>query len=146
MIIIKHRMKTTLFLIALLFVGSASAQQVSDKQTQSPAKTTTQADKYALVKRSKTAGITFIKDQIYQDDKIIGGVQMSQGTEKGQMVKTFSVFLPNGVKIAEAKCYGINSHAWTVVTTKDKIIHTLKSANNSDIDDILGYLIKGDYL
>ena len=139
-------MKVTLFLIVFIAAGSASAQQVNDKQTQNPAKTTTQADKYALVKRSKTAGITFIKDQIYQDDKIIGGVQMAQGTEKGQMVKTFSVLLPNGVKIAEAKCYGIKSHEWTVVTAKDKIIHTLTSANNSDIDDILSYLIKGNYL
>jgi len=123
-------MKINLLLIALLTCCYTSAQ---------PAKSN-------LVQRNRNAGITFIKDQIYQDDRDIGGVQMSQGTEKGQIVRTLTVYYTDGSKVAEAKSYGEKSHEWSILTLKDKHTHVITSPSGNDAIDVIKYLIKGYYL
>ncbi|HTA26677.1 MAG TPA: hypothetical protein VK809_02735 [Bacteroidia bacterium] len=128
--------KFNLLLVALLAVGSVSAQQANENQP----------DKITLVKRNKTAGITFIKDKIYQGDKIIGGMQVDQGTEKGQIVRTFTVFFTDGSKIAEAKSFGAKPHEWNITTVKDKHTHVITSPANNDAVDVIKYLIGANYL
>ncbi len=128
--------KFKLLLIALFAVGSVSAQQASKNQP----------EKSTLVKRNKNAGITFIKDQIYQDDKVIGGMQVAQGTEKGRIVRTFTVFFTDGSKIAEAKSYGSTSHEWNITTVVDKHTHVITSHANNDAVDVIKYLIDKYYL
>ncbi len=137
-------MKTKFLIVALCVTGCIFAQQSSEKQLQASSTDNHKQDK--LVKRNRNAGITFIKDQIYQDDKVIGGMQVAQNTERGQIVRTFTIFFTDGSKIAEAKSYGNKLHEWNIITVKDNHTHVITATSNNDAIDVIKYLINGYYL
>jgi len=99
-----------------------------------------------LVERDRNKTITIVNNQVNQDFKVVGSVQLTQEGDNGKIVKTYSVFLPDGTKIAEGKCYGITAHNWNVITLKDNQSRTVNSSFNNDAIDIVKWLINAYYL
>lgn len=99
-----------------------------------------------VVKRNRMAGIFITNGSINQDNVVVGTVTLNQVAENGDITKTMTFFLPNGVQVAQATCIGINNHTWRVVTTKDNRFDNVISSFNNDDMDITKYLINGYYL
>jgi hypothetical protein len=99
-----------------------------------------------IVERNRSPRISILNGQISQDNVTAGSVQMSQDAVDGIIVKTLTVFLPDGTKVAEAKCNGINSHDWNVITLKDNRSQKISSTFNNDAIDVVKYLVDENYL
>jgi hypothetical protein len=110
-----------------------------------------------LVYRNRTAPITIrlIGDgtesgagisQITQDNKVVGKVESTQYTANGIIIKIFTFFLPDGTKVAQAQCNGINSHEWSITTLKNNLTRSVSSTINNDAMDVAKYLIDAYYL
>ena len=84
--------------------------------------------------------------QISQDNKVIGTVKITQDAVNGTIVKTMTVWLPNGAMIAQGKAYGATSDNWTVVTMKDNQSRAITSSVNEDAMDVVKFLINSYYM
>jgi len=99
-----------------------------------------------IVQRNRNAGFSVINGQVRQDNVMVGTVQMSQMAENGIIVKTIVAFLPDGTKVAEATCNGLDAHNWNVITLKDNRSYWVNSSFNNDASDIVRYLIGAYYM
>jgi hypothetical protein len=99
-----------------------------------------------MVDRNRTAGIMILDGTVTQDSHVIGTVKITQDAVNGTIVKTMTVWLPNGAMIAQGKAYGATSNSWTVVTMKDNQSRAITSSVNEDAMDVVKFLINSYYL
>ncbi len=104
------------------------------------------AGTYTTVDRNRSGSISLFGTELKQEFKTIGSVTKSTNSSTGIMLYTFSYFLPNGTKIAEATGEGINCKSWRVVTMKDNQSHTITTTFSQQEEQIAKFLSDSYYL
>lgn len=99
-----------------------------------------------LIERNRNQMIQIFGKEIKQDFKLIGYLSESRQSAGGKMVISFTITLPNGTLVANARNEDAFSHTWQIITSKDNKAHTVTSSLGNDNKDVVTYLVKMLYL
>ncbi len=104
-------------------------------------------DQYITIERDRHGMIFVIGNNIKQDNKPIGTCKTYSGLDQGEHYETFSYYLSNGTKCAEATISGIGSTICTIITMKDNATHVIEIQNRAAREDeIVKWLSLNYYL
>lgn len=104
---------------------------------------------FETVKRDTTLPVMVFPGEIRQDSIVIANYTITDGSWEGKLVKTFTFYLPNGVKAAEAMILGISKDACSITTFKDNKMSQIEMDainNTARVKLLAGYLIINGYL
>jgi hypothetical protein len=120
-------------------VNGAAAQPANNNTASTPV--------YVIIPRNESADISINQNNIYQGDQQIGTIQYFEVNANGMFTKTMTVFLPNGTKVAQGYTQpNGDAHVWNVVTLRDHATNTVTVRDGFDKNDVLWFLVKGQYL
>jgi len=106
-------------------------------------------ESFAPLKRDTTMPVMIFPGKIRQDSVLIANYTITDGSWEGKLVKTFSFYLPNGVKAAEAMILGISKDACSITTFKDNQMTQVEIDainNTARVQQLADYLVKNGYL
>ncbi|CAN5398091.1 hypothetical protein BH09BAC5_BH09BAC5_16770 [soil metagenome] len=104
-------------------------------------------DQYITIERDRHGMIFVIGENIKQDNKPIGTCKTYSGIDLGEHYETFSYYLSNGMKCAEATITGIGATKCTIITMKDNATHVIEIQNRAAREDeIVKWLSLNYYL
>jgi len=102
---------------------------------------------YMIVSRNEDGEIHIDNNMIYQGDQQIGSIQYNEVNANGTFIKTMVVILPNGTKVAQAYTQpNGDPHAWNIITMKDHAQNMVNSHEGRDKEEVLWFLVRGQYL
>jgi hypothetical protein len=102
---------------------------------------------YSIAPRNTGGDIRVDGNGIYQGDMQIGTIQYNEVNANGNFIKTLTVILPNGTKAAQAYTQpNGDPHAWNIITMKDHAQNMITSHEGHDKEEVLWFLVKGQYL
>lgn len=104
---------------------------------------------FSPLKRDTSMPVMIFPGKIRQDSVLIAHYTITDGSWEGKLVKTFSFYLPNGVKAAEAMILGISKDACSITTFKDNQMMQVEIDainNTARVQQLAGYLVKNGYL
>lgn len=103
--------------------------------------------RYEMIERDRDAMIQVFGERIEQGFKKIGTVKKSTWSADGKFGDLLSFYLPNGIKIAEAKQEDVTSDKYRIVTLKDNRFHYIDIDNiAATIQEIAKLLVDKYYL
>ncbi len=95
-------------------------------------------DIYATVQRDRSQKILVAEGNIYQDYRLIGKYKPSEAGLR--------FYLPGGIMAAEALETEPGSGKWRLSSFKDKKEHTLQTAGDKSLEEIIQFLAEKEYL
>jgi len=104
-------------------------------------------ENYVYVERRHDGDLHLDGNNIYQDGQQIGNFQYNEVSVNGMFTKTLTVYLVNGTKIATAYTQPNGDvNVWNIVTMRDHATGTVTAQQGHNKEDVLWYLVKGQYL
>lgn len=104
---------------------------------------------FTVVKRDTSLPVMVFPGKIKQDSLLIANYTVTDGSWEGKLVKTFTFYLPNGVKVAEAMILGISKDACSISTFKDDQMAQIEINainNTARVQLLAAFLIRKGYL
>ncbi|HET8574339.1 MAG TPA: hypothetical protein VFL76_10785 [Edaphocola sp.] len=129
--------------------ASSPDRQKSQAQPEKYSSADSLQQSFKPVKRNTTLPVMVFPGKIRQDSVLIANYTITDGSWEGKLVKTFTFYLPNGVKAAEAMILGISKDACSITTFKDNKMAQVEINvinNTARVKILATYLITNGYL
>lgn len=102
---------------------------------------------YAMIDRNRSAHVYVFGNTVQQDHKNVGKVTVKNEASGGTIVYTYTYFLPDGTRVAEATINGVGGRSVNIVTFKDNNRHSTTIVNKVTAEEeIATFLIANYYL